>query len=65
MEKGVGFDLAMRTYDWYEASNPYEHEEYVMGKNVRMRNDETKCNGRIFQETPLDIASIMRSLIKA
>ena len=40
MEKGVGFDSAMRTYDSYEALNPYEHAEYVIGENVEMGNDE-------------------------
>ena len=33
-----------------------------MGENVRVRNDETESNGRIFQDTPLDIAATMRSL---
>ena len=41
MEKGVGFDSAMRTYNRYEALNSNEHEEYVMGENVEMGNDET------------------------
>ena len=36
-----------------------------MGENVRNRNDDIESNGRIFQETPLDIAATMRSLIKS
>ena len=35
-----------------------------MGENVRVGNDDIESNGRRFQETPLDIASTMRSLIK-
>ena len=33
-----------------------------MGKNVRVGNDEIESNGRIFQDTPPDIAATMRSL---
>ena len=36
-----------------------------MGENVQVGNDDIESNGRRFQETPLDIASTMRSLIKA
>ena len=36
-----------------------------MGENVRVGNDEIESNGRMFQETPPDIAATMRSLIKA
>ena len=52
----------MRTYDRYDAQNPYEHEEDAMEENVRVGNAETESNGRIFQDTPLDIAATMRSL---
>ena len=33
-----------------------------MGENVRVGNDETDSNGRRNQETPPDIAAMMRSL---
>ena len=36
-----------------------------MGENVRVGNADTESNGRIFQDTPLDIAAAMRILIKA
>ena len=55
----------MRTYGMNDVQSPYEHKEYVMGGNVRVRNVETKSNGRRFQEMPPDIAATMRSLIKA
>ena len=55
----------MRSYSMNDAHDPYEHEEDVMGENVRVGNDDIETNGRRFQETPLDIATTMRSLIKA
>ena len=45
-----------------DAHDPYEFDEYAMGENVRVGNDKTESNGRINQETPLDIAATMRSL---
>ena len=36
-----------------------------MGVNVRVGNDDIDSNGRIFQETPPDIAATMRNLIKS
>ena len=36
-----------------------------MGKNVRVGNDDIESNGRIFQETPSDVAAMMRILIKS
>ena len=36
-----------------------------MGENVRNENDDIDSNGRRFQETPLDVAATMRSLIKS
>ena len=36
-----------------------------MGENVRNGNDDIESNGRRFQETPLDVAATMRSLIKS
>ena len=45
-----------------DAQDPYEHEEDVMGENIHVGNAETKSNGRIFQETPLDFIATMRSL---
>ena len=36
-----------------------------MGENVLVRNDDIESNGRIFQETPPNIAVTMRILIKA
>ena len=45
-----------------DAHDPYEFDEYDMGENVRVGNDETKSNGRIFQDTPLNFAATMRSL---
>ena len=59
------FGSAMRTYDMYDARNPYEHEEDAMGENIRVGNADTESNGRRFQDTPPDIAATMRILIKA
>ena len=33
-----------------------------MGENVRVGNDETESNGRIFQDTPPDFTATMRIL---
>ena len=45
-----------------DAKYPYEFEEYAMGENFRVVNDETKSNGIRFQDTPPDFAATMRSL---
>ena len=56
--------LAMRTDNMHEdVQNPNEHEEYAMGGNFQVGNAETESNGRILQETPLDFAATMRSLM--
>ena len=65
IEKKWVFGSAMRTYDMYDAQNPYEHEEDAMGENVRVGNADTKSNGKIYQDTPPNFAATMRSLIKA
>ena len=54
----------MRTHDGYDARDSYERARDSMGENVRNRNDDIESNGRRFQETPLDVAATMRSLIK-
>ena len=55
----------MRTHDGYDARDSYEHAQDAMGENVCNRNDDIESNGRRFQETPLDVAATMRTLIKA
>ena len=45
-----------------DAHDLYEHEEDVMGENIRVGNAETKSNGRRLQETPPDFAATMRIL---
>ena len=55
----------MRTHDGYDARDSYEQEEDAMGENFHIRNDDIESNGRIFQETPSDVAATMRSLIKS
>ena len=55
----------MRTHDGYDARDSYEHARDGMGENVHNRNDDIESNGRRFQETPSDVATTMRSLIKA
>ena len=55
----------MRTHDGYDARDSYEQAEDSRRENVRNRNDDIESNGRIFQETPSDVAATMRSLIKA
>ena len=36
-----------------------------MGENVRNGNEDIESNGRRFQGTPSDVATTMRSLVKA
>ena len=55
----------MRIHDGYDARDSYERAEYAMGKNVHNGNDDIESKGRIFQETSLDVAATMRSLIKS
>ena len=57
--------FSMRTQDGYDAQDSYERAEDAMGENACNRNDDIESNGRRFQETPSDVASTMRSLIKA
>ena len=45
-----------------DAHNPYDHEEDVMGENVRVRNDETDSNGRRYRDTPPDFVATLRTL---
>ena len=54
----------MRTHDRYDARDSHEHARDAMGENVRNSNDDIESNGRRFQETPSDVASTMRILIK-
>ena len=61
----VSLGSAMRTHDRYNAWDSYEHAPDAMGENVCNGNDDIESNGRRFQETPLDVAATMRSLIKA
>ena len=55
----------MRTHDGYDVQDYYEHARDAMGENVCNGNDDIESNGRRFQETPSNVAAIMRSLIKA
>ena len=55
----------MRTHDGYDSWDSYEQAKDAMGENIRNRNDDIESNGRRFQETLPDVASTMRSLIKA
>ena len=61
----VSCGSTMRTHDGYDARDSSEHSRDAMGENVRVGNDDIKSNGRIFEETPPDIAGTMRSLIKS
>ena len=54
----------MRIHDRYDAQDSYKRVEDGMGENVRKENDDIESNGRRFQETPSDVATTMRSLIK-
>ena len=55
----------MRTHDGYDAWDSYEQAEDAMGENVHNGNDDIESNGRIFQGTPSEVATTMRSLVKA
>ena len=55
----------MRTHNGYDARDSYECARDAMGETVRVGNDDIESNGRRFQETLPDIATTMRSLIKA
>ena len=55
----------MRTHDGYKARDSCECARDAIGENVHNGNDDIESNGRIFQETPSDVAATMRSLIKA
>ena len=57
---GLGWAKNINIVD--DANDPYELETDAMGENIQVENVETKSNGRINQETPLDIASTMRIL---
>ena len=61
----VSCGSVMRTYDKDDARNSYERAQDAIGENVRVGNDDIESNGRRFQDTLLDIAATMRSLIKA
>ena len=55
----------MRTHDRYDAQYSYECTGDAMEENVRNGNDDIESNGRRFQETSSEVATTMRSLIKA
>ena len=55
----------MRNHDGYDARDSYERARDAMGENVCNGNDDIEFNGRRFQETPSDVATTMRSLIKS
>ena len=55
----------MRAHDGYDAQDSYEQVEDAMGENVRNGNEDIDSNGRRFQGTPSEVATTMRSLIKA
>ena len=55
----------MRTHDRYDAWDSYKHAQDAMRENVQVGNDDIESNGRRFQEMPPDIATTMRSIIKA
>ena len=61
----VSGGLDMRTHDRYDARDSYEHARDAMRENVWVGNDDIESDGRRFQETQLDIAATMRSLIKS
>ena len=52
----------MRTYSMNDAHDPYGIEADALGENIRVRNAETKSNGRRYQETAPNIAATMRIL---
>ena len=47
-----------------DTQDPYEAEIDSMGENIQVDSFETESNGRRNQETPLDIAANMRSLVR-
>ena len=55
----------MRTHDEYDARDSYKRARYAMGENFHNENDDIESNLRRFQETPSDVATTMRSLIKS
>ena len=55
----------MRTHDGYDAQDSYERVRDAMEENVHNGNDDIESNGRRFQETSLDVATIMRILVKS
>ena len=55
----------MRTHDRYDARDSYKRGRDAMGDNVHNGHDDIESNGRGFQETSLDVATTMRSLIKS
>ena len=55
----------MGSHDGYDARDSYKHAGDAMRENSHNGNDDIESNGRRFQETPLDVAATMRSLIKA
>ena len=55
----------MRNHDGYDARDSYERVEDAMEENVRNGNDDIESNGRRFQGTPSEVATTMRSLVKA
>ena len=55
----------MSTHDGYDARNSYERAGDSMGENVHNGNDDVESNGRRFQETPSEVASTMRIMIKS
>ena len=55
----------MRNHDGYDVWDSYERAGDAMGENVHNGNDDIESNGWIFQETPSNVATTMRSLIKA
>ena len=61
----VSGDSVMRTHERYDARDSYKRVRDAKGENVCNGNDDIESNGRIFQETPSDVAATMRSLIKS
>ena len=55
----------MRTHDGYDARDSYDRAGDAMGENVLNGNDDIESNGRRFQETPFEVETTMRSLVRA
>ena len=55
----------MRTHDGNDARDSYERVGDSMGENVHNGNEDIESNGRIFQETPSEVAATMRILVKS